>query len=333
MTRSVIYIFNNEGVVKSVGSCANCHSYSQHQNFVSNHVCSQLVLYQFSPMMQRYLQSLVVFLLLVHSVESSDSVGRQDDKPFKRRESREGPRQQQRRRLRRQERRLNDDDNGPVSNAGIVGGDDADLVRYPYFTLFDGEYLGLDGLFSCAAVLIHDDILLSAAHCGIDLLDAYAYVNYTQTFEIVGFSGYEFESVVDDWAMHPDYVRETRFNDIMLLKLANATPSTYVPVPYNANPAIPVDDDPVRVLGIGVLRHNSNFYPTVLQQGDVHVVNHEDCNDENSYNGRVNDDLMICAGREGGGVVSAFFSSALLLEIKRHCPSKQTAPNTFFLFW
>lgn len=41
----------------------------------------------------------------------------------------------------------------------IVGGQDADFMEYPFFTSWGR---------SCGATLIHDDILLTAAHVSLD---------------------------------------------------------------------------------------------------------------------------------------------------------------------
>ena len=47
-----------------------------------------------------------------------------------------------------------------TSDAGIVGGIPGNINNYPFFAIAD-----LDGGPSCGAVLIHPDILATAAHC------------------------------------------------------------------------------------------------------------------------------------------------------------------------
>ena len=254
--------------------------------------------------MGRFLGSFAVFLLLFQSTESNVIGSRKDARASAVRE----PFAQ---RLRDGQRRLKDIAKPTDPTAKIVGGEKADPTRYPYFVLYDAEYEGVDGFSSCAGVLIHEDILLSVASCGVDLIYAYAFVNYTQDFHSVGLSGNEFESLIDDWETHPNYDKTTSNNDIMVMRLQKPVSSGYVSVPYNVDPAKPVNDEPVRVLGMGVLRYDTNFFPQFLREGDVNVVDFENCNDENSYNGRVNDTTMICAGRTEGGVVCFSFVRAL----------------------
>ena len=184
---------------------------------------------------------------------------------------------------------------------GIVGGVNVDQSRYPYFVLLEGLYE--DGTFYCGGALIRNDLVLSAGHCGDGLLRTTAFVNYTQEETTIGLTGNEFVSAAFGWIVHPDFSRDPRGSDIMVIKLMNEAPPAYTTLAYT--PAIPVETgNPVRVLGFGETAANTGMFPDILQQGDVEIIDTTLCNSETGYNGGIDEVTSLCAGiPQEGGVV------------------------------
>ena len=191
----------------------------------------------------------------------------------------------------------------------VVGGNVADPVRYPYFV-----YLFISttnqGVYECGGILLFYDLLLSAAHCveGLDVTGITAVVNMTTYFNPLldldldddGPTGYEQIRSVVDYRQHPLFNPATVANDVMLLRLDK--PVFNVDFPLLPNGAsfeqIMTAGEPVTVIGFGRTTENGGF-PTNLMNVDLEIVSHEDCNDENSYNGEIDNDVMICASLVG----------------------------------
>lgn len=177
-----------------------------------------------------------------------------------------------------------------VLSPRIVGGDTADPTRYPYYTALNS---------ACGGSLIWPDVVLSAAHCFIDNPDALimAYVNRTMTDSPTAF---EYPRTVEAVVFHPNYNPATEANDVMLLKLSSAVDEV-TPVMLNTVRGVPADGEALRVFGFGDTTNLEEVFPSELQVVDVNAVSFEDCNDEDSYDGGIIDDIMLCGGVEGGG--------------------------------
>jgi len=152
--------------------------------------------------------------------------------------------------------------------------------------------------------LIHDDIILTAAHCYEDFIiqgkDVYkidATTNYTSRVQQ---TGYEQKSLVSQTRVHPEYNYFTTENDIMVMKLDKLIKD--VPTPSVSIPSTdPAPGSPVSVFGFGVTYEGSQSLANNLNVVHVNMVSHSDCNDQNSYNGDIVDKLMMCAGVPQGG--------------------------------
>lgn len=176
----------------------------------------------------------------------------------------------------------------------IVGGQNAEQQEYPYFTGWGR---------SCGATLIHDDILLTAAHCNpVEtnqvIVGAYAKAQPMLESEI---------RTVERRIIHPDYNVNTWNFDVMLLKL-NEPVTTIPKVVLNNNPAIPRDSSTVTPLGLGRLAEVDGEFPEVLQEVNVRVINSIICNSSPMYPGWIQDS-MVCAGVLGGGQDACFGDS------------------------
>jgi secreted trypsin-like serine protease len=191
-------------------------------------------------------------------------------------------------------------------NPRIVGGSNAQAGRYPYYTYL--EVRTNDGIFLCSATLIWEDILLTSAHCVVDLQ-----LKGLTIQGIDAFVGLEDQSkldlsetrVVDVAIPHPNYNANTKENDIMILTLIVPV-LTISPVALNFESTLPADGVRVDVFGFGVDSEDDTAqFPNKLQTVALNVVPFADCNDANSFDGDINNNVMICAGVAGGGKVSS----------------------------
>jgi len=182
--------------------------------------------------------------------------------------------------------RTNHRQDGPQT---IVNGQDADEGEYPYFVDLGG----------CGGSLIAPHVVLSAAHCAVGV--------YSGQKVIV--NGYKRGEVTTDaveagvimYANHPMYNDMNMANDIMLIQLEEPiTVTTPVTLSVNGNPSMPTRGQMLTVIGVGVTEENG-FQSDILQELEVPAVSLEACNDEDSYNGEIIDEVMFCAGIEAGG--------------------------------
>lgn len=166
----------------------------------------------------------------------------------------------------------------------IVGGRDVNaLSRFPSFVFTAGSQL-------CGGTLIHEDVVLTAAHC----VNAFVDGIIVGSLQIDGTGGF-FAAVAREYP-HPEYNPETDENDIMLVLLSQ--PVANVPIQMlNTEPSIPADGENVTVIGFGFTSEDGALADT-LQEVQVNVVDFGTCND---YFGRIVDDIMLCAGAAGSG--------------------------------
>jgi secreted trypsin-like serine protease len=192
---------------------------------------------------------------------------------------------------------------------------DGVTVKNPYTFFAEWEA-------GCGATLIHDDILLTAAHCISDPLMRRVWIGGTKSRTGVA------RHVVDD-APHPDYVFTggDDSNDIKVLKLnASAlvddgisTPGEEIAVlasesktsksktsilPINFDPDQPDPGNKLLIMGYGLVSENGKLGPVDLYEAEVFLYSDEDC--QKSYNESMHfyPEFMLCAGApvnvEGG---------------------------------
>jgi trypsin len=166
-------------------------------------------------------------------------------------------------------------------------------VPYGRFPYFGGPDNG-----RCGCTLIHDDVMVSAAHC--------AAASFWPGRTNIHLGGIErdgddaIETIrVARTMVHPNYNIHTLANDIMLIKLESLST---LPVAAWNNRAVESRQNVSAADTLIVIGYGDTFYggppSTVLLGIDVPVVDHATCNGSEGYNGEIIDELMICAGAE-----------------------------------
>jgi len=184
-------------------------------------------------------------------------------------------------------------------NSRIVGGGDADPGEYQFFTAWGS---------SCGATIIHDDILLTAAHCNPLIVESVVAGAYTKGLSGEPDSINSVSRIIKERIIHPDYNVESWNYDIMLLKLDEPVPSSLPKVTLNSNSSKPEVLSTVIPLGLGRLAEVDGAFPEVLQEVNVRVIDPTICNRSPMYPGWIQDS-MICAGVSGGGQDACFGDS------------------------
>jgi len=160
------------------------------------------------------------------------------------------------------------------AEASIVGGTPS---AYPFIAVKEFKLLGY-----CSAVLIHSDILMSAAHC---------YNYWTGSNVCVGANKLDCSDASEVILAERDYIHPNYYpnfalndarNDIMLIKLAS--PSSAPVAAWNGNVTLPAEGTLVTAVGFGITDPSSVFSipsllstPDVLQEVDLTVGNIDTC--------------------------------------------------------
>jgi trypsin len=176
----------------------------------------------------------------------------------------------------------------------IVGGSVANPTRYPYFALLSLATVGFPDEFSwCGATLIHQDIVLTAAHC----IDSVTSVDKTQSKVYVGLSNYYeptseyYEANIQTIVPHPNYTSQSYANDIMILKLDRSI-TQIKPIALNTERSLPADGAVATVFGFGETLEEEEGSPWVLRELQVESFSDERC--DMLWGETFLDDEMLC---------------------------------------
>jgi hypothetical protein len=188
----------------------------------------------------------------------------------------------------------------------IIGGEVAESGEFPFYVLWLDEDVGF-----CGGSLIHEDIILTAAHCNPILADSVTIGAYfLQSFDANAETG-----LIENRMVHPNYNEETFVNDVMVLKITS--PSSLPPIALNDDFSSPIDGENVVSIGLGQTDDGSPS--EMLRKVTVPIVAHDQCAADHAdiIVGGVVEDVMLCAGLEEGGKSACFGDSGgPLLELR-----------------
>lgn len=182
------------------------------------------------------------------------------------------------------------------SSHRIVGGEDAERGRYPFYTFVLTEVA--DGSIPCGGSLIYSDIVLTAASCIPENLNGISTaVNITSFDNPRG----SYTRTVRNYRRHPNFDEVNLRNDIALLQLDRDLPSEIPFAIYNTDESVPATGQDVTAIGFGSLTEDSFDPSRTLQQVDIEVIDFETCNE--AYQNGLDGDTQLCAGALEGGKV------------------------------
>jgi len=167
---------------------------------------------------------------------------------------------------------------GTTPVGAVVAGE----KEFPFFVDWGG----------CGGSLIHEDIVLSAAHCQEER-DNDVYVGAFETQEITGWTE---KRRIETNRVHPNYVRRKAKFDFMLLKLNS--PSTLSTIELNSDPDQPSEGELLTAMGHG--QTEMAPFSKKLLKVTVPRVSDKDC--EESYprgsllKREFSSESMMCAG-------------------------------------
>lgn len=166
----------------------------------------------------------------------------------------------------------------------IVGGSNADRGAYPFFVSWDG----------CGASVIHDDLVLSAAHCDVP---GSARTVVIAPYDLNDLDDATERTVVGKVA-HPNYDDDaaTPAYDFIILKLDQ--PVEQKPIRLNRSINNPSDGEDITVIGFGATSEGGGG-SDILQEVKVQAVPHSTC--VSQYGNEIKREIHLCAGVSGGG--------------------------------
>ncbi|CAJ1954677.1 unnamed protein product [Cylindrotheca closterium] len=166
----------------------------------------------------------------------------------------------------------------------IIGGNDAPAGQYPFFVQWHG----------CGASLIHEDILLSAAHCDLieynDVIIG-SHLRFDDT--VPGAQG----RMIVERRIHPNFNDTSMENDYMIMKLDS--PVSITPVTLNQHASSPAAQEMLTVMGFGLEEEAATGGSDTLMEVNVKAYSIEEC--DARYGREVTEENMFCAGTTEGG--------------------------------
>lgn len=187
----------------------------------------------------------------------------------------------------------NDTLNNNDINVDIVGGT-VSLPQYPWM-----GSLQYNGAHYCGCTLIHQEWLMTAAHC-VKGYDSKKYKVILQKYNLK--RNRKSKATTDcietrninKVIMHPQYIYNTNDNDIALLNIDPIY--TLRPINLNNNLKNEKDNTMTTTMGWGYIKEGSGKVSDELRQVNVPIVNQKLC--KKSYSALTNN--QICAGYKKG---------------------------------
>lgn len=193
----------------------------------------------------------------------------------------------------------------------IVGGNDADIGKYPFFVEWDlcgaslihtGKQHRNPSLKSCLAhahistisISTQTDIILSAAHCD-EISTNTVYVGSSRQLAVDEAGGRGQQRTITKRISHPSYDTSTTDFDYLVMKLD--LPVDIQPARLNEDTSIPTEAGVLTVIGYGATAEGGVGSST-LQEVAVEYIPTEKCNID--YGGKIHGATMLCAGVGGG---------------------------------
>jgi hypothetical protein len=178
------------------------------------------------------------------------------------------------------------------SVANIIGGKPISILNK---TLYEPYAIPTDQRMFCGAVLIWDDVLLSAGHCegGFNFSKQSIMIGSTV---LDGSDAIEKNISIRTTMVHPNYKiasdENAVENDIMLIFLNRTTNSNIPLAKINFDPLLPRDYAPVSVIGYGINNQTIDELSNHLNILNMNIIDFYTCNDAYDV---LNEEEHLCA--------------------------------------
>jgi hypothetical protein len=176
-------------------------------------------------------------------------------------------------------------------------GHEANVEEYPFFVHWSRAM--------CGASIVHDDILLTAGHCGRKATDPLERKEVRFGSEMRQSGGYT--RAIAHLEVHPNFNQFVKEYDYQLIKLDGSTlkdddgkPSGASIVTLNTNPARPAPGTPLQAVGFGTVHpKGKGGNSQVLMDTTLQAFSANHC--QSQYGpGHIIEDIMVCLGTIDG---------------------------------